>query len=184
MPRNKQKRKKKTKLKKYTMSDMIPDSMIISSNNLPPFDVVVRYYVNHYLAKLKLHMLPNSRWKYLVFVTECIHIIIGSFAFLSGLLLPPHYLPYNILFIVLVMLGWELLGYCFVTKIVSTMIGEEKHVDNFLVPFSSTFIKIYGSAIIGLSIFFSLKPEIAPYNLLKPIVIYLLSALLGFFKTH
>jgi hypothetical protein len=180
MPK-KEKRKKK---RKFKMTDTIPDSMTISSRNLPPLDVVIRYYLNHYLAKLKLHMLPNSRWKYLVFLTEFIHIIIGSFAFLMGLLLPPFWLPYNILFIVIVMLGWEVLGYCFVTKIVSTMTGEEQHVDNFLVPFSSAFIKIYGSAIIGLSLFFSLKPEIAPYNLLKPPLIYILNSLLGFFNSH
>ena len=180
MPKNKQKRKKKNKMS----GDRIPDTMTISSDDLPPLDVVIRYYLNHYLAKLKLHMLPNSRWKYLVFITECIHIIIGSFAFMMGLLLPPYYLPFNILFIVIVMLGWELLGYCFVTKIVSSMIGEQPHVNNFLVPFSSTFIKIYGSAIIGLSLVFSLKPEISPYNLMKPIVIYLLNTLLSFFTTH
>lgn len=181
MPKNKDKRKKKRKGK---MNDAIPESMTISSSNLPPIDVVIRYYLNHYLAKLKLHMLPKSRWKYLVFLTELIHIIIGSFAFLIGLFLPPFCLPYNILFIAIVMLGWELLGYCFVTKIVSKMTGEEHHVDNFLVPFSATFIKIYGSAIIALSLFFSLKPDIAPYNILKPVVIYVLNTLLGFIKSY
>lgn len=164
--------------------DKIPDSMIISSDNLPPLDVVIRYYLNHYLQKLELHMLPNSRWKYLVFMVEFIHIVVGSLAFILGLLLPPFLLPFNILFMVLVMVGWEMLGYCFVTKIVSTMIGEKRKVGDFLVPFSSSFIKIYSIAIIGLSIFFIMIPELSPYNLLKPIILYFLNILVSFFQTH
>jgi hypothetical protein len=164
----------------------VEKELVISETNLPPFDMVVRLYINHYLRKLTKHMLPASRWKYLIMITEVIHLLVGSLAFTAGLLLPPTFLPYNILLVSLVIFGWQILGYCFVTKIVNQITGEH-HLDSqggFLVPFSETFLKIYGSFIICLSIFFTLKPEWAPFSILKPLITNTLYYFIYFFQTH
>ena len=162
------------------------NQIVISSNNLPPFDFVVRFYMNHYLTKLNRHILPESRWKYLVMFTEIVHFLVGFSSFTIGIFFPPEYLPYNILFISFVILGWQLLGYCFVTRIVSKLIDED-HLDSrceFLVPLSETALKLYGGFILCLSLFFTLKPQWAPFTLLKPIITYILNVLLCFFQTH
>ena len=158
------------------------DNLILNENQLPPFDLVIRCYLNYYLKKLNRHMLPKSRWKYLVMVVELFHLLIGTGAFTLGLLLPPSWLPYNILLVAVVIIGWELLGYCFVTKLVSKFTGQSEmngdlsnqKNNRFLIPFSATFLKLYGFLVIGLSIFFHLKPQWAPFTFAKTIVLFLL----------
>jgi len=155
------------------------DTLVISASKLPPFDLVVRCYLNHYLKKMRLHMLPSSRWRYLVFVIEALHLIIATGAFTIGILLPPALLPYNILFVALVMIGWKMLGYCWVTKIVSLITGKKQltlgesapeaddQYTQFVIPLSEKFLILYGLLVIALSAFFYMKPEYAPFNLLK-----------------
>lgn len=155
-------------------------SLIINENNLPPFDLVLRTYINHYLTKLGNHLLPNTRWKWAIFVIEILHLIIGSSLFTLGLLLPPDYMAYNILMITVVVVGWEVLGYCLITKIIAGWTGENREkIDGelsndkearFLIPFTGTFLKLYGMLIIGLSLFFHLKPHLAPYTIITKLV--------------
>ena len=149
--------------------------LVVSEDSLPPFDLLVRCYINHYLKKINCHLLPQTRWKYLVMVIEFFHLLIGYGIFTFGLLLPPDYLPYNVFLVTLVLLGWEMLGYCLVTKIVSQITGENylngdlsnKHNSRFVVPFSQQFLKLYGMFIVGLSIFFHMKPKWSPLILSK-----------------
>lgn len=188
------------------------DTLILSENQLPPFDLVLRCYINHYLKKLNQHMLPRSRWRYLIMIIEFFHMLIGTGAFTLALLLPPNLLPYNILLVSIVLIGWEMLGYCFVTKICSYIIGNncnnvecndcnrcnncsnssnkitgeltDENNNVFLIPFSNTFLKLYGMLVVGLSLFFHLKPAWAPFNLFVSFLGYVLSLvwnLLGYF---
>jgi hypothetical protein len=154
------------------------EKLIISDSNLPPFDLVLRAYINHYLKKISLHMLPRSRWRYLVFVIELLHLILATCAFTFGIFLPPKWLPYNIILVSVVIVGWKLLGYCLITKIVSQITGERKPKEDqndaqFIVPFSETFLVLYGMLIIALSIFFYLIPSHAPFNIIKSILVAL-----------
>lgn len=165
------------------------EELVISDSKLPPFDLVVRCYLNHYLKKMKLHMLPSSRWRYLVFVIEVLHMVIATGAFTLGLLLPPSLLPYNILFISFVMIGWKLLGYCWVTQIVSMITGKKEvkldecaptnddRYSQFIIPLSEKFLVLYGLLVIALSVFFYMKPQHAPFNILKSIIMKLYSLL-------
>jgi hypothetical protein len=120
-------------------------------------------------------------------ITEFLHLIIGTGSFTLGLLLPPDYLPFNILLVSVVIIGWQMLGYCLITKIISRLTGENENVNGdlndskdsrFLIPFSETFLKLYGTLIIGLSIFFSMKPQWAPYTILKYVVTIILQWIL------
>lgn len=154
----------------------------LSEDHLPPFDLVLRCYINYYLKKLNRHLLPKSRWKYLIMITELLHLLIGTGAFTLGLLLPPDYLPYNILLVSVVIIGWQMLGYCLITKIVSKITGEtdtngdlsDSGKSRFLIPFSETFLKLYGTFVVTLSIFFHLKPNWAPYTIIKSILTWIL----------
>jgi hypothetical protein len=166
----------------------------ISKSHLPPIDLVVRCYLNHYLKKLKRHMLPESRWKYLVMTVEVLHFLIGSGAFTLGLLLPPTYIPFNILLVSVVIIGWQLLGYCFITKLISKLTGEtdgftgdltttaQGQSNRFLIPFSETILKLYGALVIMLSLFFYLKPEWSPYNMIKSLIVFIFTSLIHFIK--
>jgi hypothetical protein len=169
--------------------EKIEEELVISDVKLPPFDLVVRCYLNHYLKKMKLHMLPSSRWRYLVFVIEFLHLLIGAGAFTLGIFLPPALLPYNILFISFVLIGWKLLGYCWVTKIVGMITGKKEvklddcasttddRYSQFLIPVSENFLMLYGLFIVALSVFFYMKPQHAPFNIIKSIVMKLYSLL-------
>jgi hypothetical protein len=166
--------------------------MFLNKKKLPPFDQIVKLYVSSYLEKLNGHMLPkNNKWKWLIFVIESLHLIIGTSIFTLGLFLPPVLLPYNILLITIVIVGWQLLGYCLITKFVSKITGNDsisgdlndaKEESRFLIPFSETFLKLYGMLIIGLSLFFHLKPSFAPYNLIVSVFNFLKNLVLKLIK--
>lgn len=173
---------------KNSFAEESPDVLILSDSKLPPFDLVLRCYLNHYLKKLNHHMLPRSRWKYLVMVVEFLHFLIGTGAFTLGLLFPPNWLPYNIVLVTIVLIGWEVLGYCFITKFCAYITNDSKckneAIDGsitdkkevrFFIPFSRTILKLYGMLIIVLSIFFYLKPHLAPFNIVVSVLGYLLS---------
>jgi len=173
----------------------VQDSLYISGSNLPPFDLVLRCYLNHYLKKLKRHMLPESRWKYLVMTVEVLHFLIGSGAFTLGLFLPPTYIPYNILLVSIVIIGWEALGYCFVTKLLSKLTGESDGItgdlnnddpgnSRFLIPFSETILKLYGALVVVLSLFFYLKPSWSPFSIVCSILGFVANIVLSFLWDH
>lgn len=157
------------------------DRLILTVDKLPPFDLVLRMYISKYFSKLNRHMFPNTKWKWLVFVIEVLHFIVSGLIFTAGLFLPPQYLPWNILIITLIIVLWQVFGYCFVTKCVSYLTNEDDdngingHLgtygddkcSRFIIPFSENFLKLYGIFVIGLSIFFHLKPAYAPFNILK-----------------
>jgi hypothetical protein len=117
-------------------------------------------------SHLKKVLLPEGDLKFLskvlIFVVEFCHVI---FSLISpfGFLLPGKFLIYHAIGLTVVLIGWIIFDGCIITILKSKIFG----LDDTLIEFDFTILKIFQVSLIGLCIFFYRNQNIAPFVVLK-----------------
>jgi len=114
----------------------------------------------------------KTKYKYLIFLIEIIHLLIAIMAFIS-IFSPYKLLPYFFILLSLILIGWDFFdGKCWITLLANKLVDKDKEIKYFI-KISKRILKLYVQVNLMLIIFFYMKPEYSFYSLLSKLFIFL-----------
>lgn len=134
--------------------------------NLRPHEI--QSALHHYFRKL---LIPNgnSKFKYLTFCVELIHLIFAIMMYTFALFLPHKLLPYYIILVIIVGILWKIFDGCFLTIMFQKLNSVHPQVRGPL-PLSKYFLEKITIIYLCVAILFYKYPEFSFFRLLKKII--------------
>ena len=116
----------------------------------------------------------NTKYKYLIFFIEIIHLIIAIFTAVS-IFLPQKLLPFGFLLISIILIGWEFFdGRCWITILANNLVDKDKDKEiKYFIKLSRKILKLWMKINLMLIIFFHMKPQYSFFTLLGKIFRFL-----------
>ena len=134
--------------------------------NLRPHEI--QNALHHYFRKL---LVPNgnSKFKYVTFCIELIHLICATMLYTFALFLPHKLLPYYIIIVIIIGVSWYIFNGCILTIMLQKLNGVHPQVRGPF-PLSKYFLRKVTLIYLCIAIFFYKYPQFSFFRILKKMI--------------